>query len=988
MKKYIVNGKPVKAKSILDAVKKVKDKIINAEARNSEDLKKIIQSWTDRDDGIKVRVWLSKNTYSDIYYYHDVNGYYVIPTGVASTTTEYTHDRAKETALKYANKIFDSKSVKDRTYVKPTGGWFYGIYGMEFIWNGNADPYIKYKGRTVNYYDVEDALYEDYKEDVKYNDYKGEFEKWVKENANMAKYYAENAPQVRTKDSKVKDSKYEFDGSQFDIDELKEDAARYGLDVLWAGYGKTYFVKGQKEDISKLLQEYNMPKEVVNIKDANPLVQEVANAIKGINEIFSYKMQKALENKGFDVSYDESSNLGYILYAKKNGKKIAIISKNQADPDADDIVQGNYVIGLMDSIKDAKTKYWFCPDDSYGQHGTDYFEVMLTEKEAAEIKKTRIYNGQKGFLTNSLTAMSYYVNDSKTCKDAWVNEETKNFFTGGDKPNFDKARKLSKSIGEFWMARSSGVFLGERSQLDKLEKLLRENNIPFKRLEPPKLIIEDSKTCKDESTKEKLIKLWAYIYGQSKAEAKKHIDTLSDKEIEEKYKLLNQGFNANAKKAFYEDSAIKDAYYNIGGYKSKDDKMLKQDIAKAKSYGLTTYLEWIDGSYQLTVEGSYDKVKKIVEDYFGLDVSSIGDSKCKDATISYKGYDIEFNFYGKKEYTVQYQGDDIWFKTIDEAKKFIDEITLKKDSKSCKDMPYNGTSQVKEINKGYAIVLRSRWEKYGVNAGIETWEPSLDGAKAHKDSLTRADGLAFVIIDCNTKQVIDSKCKDAVEKVENVGKFTLWKDDEGYYYLDATISRSGKRLRRLNTKDINEAKNKVKEMLSFIEDESPEELVKRYQKRVDTAIESFGRIGGALYDELDDNGLYVKEENGKYIVKKKVQDSVKDESMFMILNKDEGCYLYNVDISSATYSLTNNANKADKFTLNEANRIINILKKYNFDNLTTSEFLDSKCKDVNPNEGESKEDFISRFMSETKEEYPDEKQRYAVANSYWERRNK
>lgn len=91
----------------------IKDKIINAEARTPEDLKKIIQSWDDRDDGIRVKVWLTKNTYSDIYYYHDVNGYYVIPTGVASTTTEYTHDRAKETALKYASKIFDSKSVKD-----------------------------------------------------------------------------------------------------------------------------------------------------------------------------------------------------------------------------------------------------------------------------------------------------------------------------------------------------------------------------------------------------------------------------------------------------------------------------------------------------------------------------------------------------------------------------------------------------------------------------------------------------------------------------------------------------------------------------------------------------------------------------------------------------------------------------------------------------------------------------------------------------------
>ena len=41
----------------------------------------------------------------------------------------------------------------------------------------------------------------------------------------------------------------------------------------------------------------------------------------------------------------------------------------------------------------------------------------------------------------------------------------------------------------------------------------------------------------------------------------------------------------------------------------------------------------------------------------------------------YKGYDIEFNFYGQKEYSVQYCGDDVIFSTEEEAKRFIDEIT-------------------------------------------------------------------------------------------------------------------------------------------------------------------------------------------------------------------------------------------------------------------------------------------------------------------------
>ena len=40
----------------------------------------------------------------------------------------------------------------------------------------------------------------------------------------------------------------------------------------------------------------------------------------------------------------------------------------------------------------------------------------------------------------------------------------------------------------------------------------------------------------------------------------------------------------------------------------------------------------------------------------------------------YKGYKIEFNFYGKGEYTVQVDGDDCWFNSEAEAKTFIDSL--------------------------------------------------------------------------------------------------------------------------------------------------------------------------------------------------------------------------------------------------------------------------------------------------------------------------
>ena len=40
----------------------------------------------------------------------------------------------------------------------------------------------------------------------------------------------------------------------------------------------------------------------------------------------------------------------------------------------------------------------------------------------------------------------------------------------------------------------------------------------------------------------------------------------------------------------------------------------------------------------------------------------------------HNGYYIEFNFYGLKEYSVQFAGDDYMFNTKEEAKQFIDSL--------------------------------------------------------------------------------------------------------------------------------------------------------------------------------------------------------------------------------------------------------------------------------------------------------------------------
>ena len=59
------------------------------------------------------------------------------------------------------------------------------------------------------------------------------------------------------------------------------------------------------------------------------------------------------------------------------------------------------------------------------------------------------------------------------------------------------------------------------------------------------------------------------------------------------------------------------------------------------------------------------------------------EEECKSLSESfeeYKGFQIEYDLYKQNEYTVQYNGDDVVFNSIDEAKQFIDEIVANNES--------------------------------------------------------------------------------------------------------------------------------------------------------------------------------------------------------------------------------------------------------------------------------------------------------------------
>lgn len=67
--------------------------------------------------------------------------------------------------------------------------YFYGIYGIRFIWHGAwSDPEIIWHGKSFNYYDLENTLWSYYQEEQNPPD----FEIWVKKNAALAREILQN----------------------------------------------------------------------------------------------------------------------------------------------------------------------------------------------------------------------------------------------------------------------------------------------------------------------------------------------------------------------------------------------------------------------------------------------------------------------------------------------------------------------------------------------------------------------------------------------------------------------------------------------------------------------------------------------------------------------------------------------------------------------------------------------------------------------------
>ena len=64
---------------------------------------------------------------------------------------------------------------------------FYGIEDINFIWHGEwCDPEIEYKGNLINYYTIEDSLYEVFLDELRNETNEGmNFTEWVYANKDL-----------------------------------------------------------------------------------------------------------------------------------------------------------------------------------------------------------------------------------------------------------------------------------------------------------------------------------------------------------------------------------------------------------------------------------------------------------------------------------------------------------------------------------------------------------------------------------------------------------------------------------------------------------------------------------------------------------------------------------------------------------------------------------------------------------------------------------
>lgn len=115
-------------------------------------------------------------------------------------------------------------------------------------------------------------------------------------------------------------------------------------------------------------------------------------------------------------------------------------------------------------------------------------------------------------------------------------------------------------------------------------------------------------------------------------------------------------------------------WYNLDLSNDKAVNALKKSLRDA-NITYETSVESSNGKKitHFEVNASVDEAR-VIDKWLDSISTTMKESYLREEYEEYKDYYIDHNLYGKDEYTVQYEGDDMWFDTEEEAKAFIDSI--------------------------------------------------------------------------------------------------------------------------------------------------------------------------------------------------------------------------------------------------------------------------------------------------------------------------
>lgn len=103
---------------------------------------------------------------------------------------EYDESFSHRRSTRKLRKTESTKRISKRKKMKED--LYRGVKGVEFIWRGTqSDPLLKYNGKTFNYWDIEDALYDTFKEYTG-KDSEEAFDAWIKRNPSEVTDYLDD----------------------------------------------------------------------------------------------------------------------------------------------------------------------------------------------------------------------------------------------------------------------------------------------------------------------------------------------------------------------------------------------------------------------------------------------------------------------------------------------------------------------------------------------------------------------------------------------------------------------------------------------------------------------------------------------------------------------------------------------------------------------------------------------------------------------------